>query len=436
LNEVQKMGAQAITGAFKTVSVAVAEAEASITPVGERHAQAGTRFYVNMQTLPKTHPLATLRVRKTRRYLSPLTKLALVHDGVIERMETIEPYALPPWHRHMVVEYDSDKEAAADVDTGDDVTETSSLSQVLIATSASARNGLVGMGGVVRNTTSGGADDTVARYSVTLGPRDEQNAYTAELEAIAVVLRCMPDGLRHREVIIATRNRSALQAIAKPRQQSGQGAIREIYRHARRLEKGDYTIKMRWVSSTNESFTLGAKAKAEARKATDSGCRVTNPPRQARSTRLRVLLAQRRQRMMLPESVGGYSKRLDKALPGKHTRTLYDALKRRESDILVQLRTGMARVNRYLQRIGAAETDTCDCGQEEETVDHFLFRCPRWDKQQEHMRNVDREMMGNLSFFLGGKTAEDGHKWRPNLAAVRAAIKFAKSTRRLDATQT
>ncbi|EXA32105.1 hypothetical protein FOVG_16682 [Fusarium oxysporum f. sp. pisi HDV247] len=31
-------------------------------------------------------------------------------------------------------------------------------------------------------------------------------------------------------------------------------------------------------------------------------------------------------------------------------------------------------------------------------------------------------MMGNLSFFLGGKTAEDGHKWRPNLAAVRAAI--------------
>jgi hypothetical protein len=55
--------------------------------------------------------------------------------------------------------------------------------------------------------------------------------------------------------------------------------------------------------------------------------------------------------MVLPEGVGGYSKRLDKALPGKHTRTLYDALKRRESDILVQLRTGMARVNRYLHRI-------------------------------------------------------------------------------------
>ncbi|KAJ0132092.1 Uncharacterized protein HZ326_24827 [Fusarium oxysporum f. sp. albedinis] len=193
---------------------------------------------------------------------------------------------------------------------------------------------------------------------------------------------------------------------------------------------------MRWVSSTNESFTLGVKAKAEARKATDSGCRAMKPPYQARSTRLRELLAQRRQHTVLPESVGGYSKRLDKALPGKHTRTLYDVLKRRESDILVQLRTGMARVNRYLHRIGAAQTDICDCGQEEESVDHFLFRCRRWDEQREHMRNVDREMMGNLSFFLGGKTAEDGHKWRPNLAAVRAAIKFAISTGRLNATQT
>ena len=289
----------------------------------------------------------------------------------------------------------------------------------------------------IHHCRDGGVNgDVIAKYSVTLGPRDEQNAYMAELEAIAMVLRCMPDGLRHREVIIATRNRSALQAIMKPRQQSGQGTIREIYKHAERVGKGGNTITMRWVSPTNDSFTLGAKAKTEARKATDSGCRTTKPLYQARSTRLRVLLAQRRQHMVLPESVGSYSKQLDKALPGKHTRTLYDALKRRESDILVQLRTGMARVNKYLHRIGAAETDTCDCGQEEETVDHFLFRCPRWDEQREHMRNVDGEMMGNLSFFLGGKTAEDGHKWRPNLAAVRAAIKFAKSTGRLDATRT
>ena len=71
------------------------------------------------------------------------------------------------------------------------------MRRVLTATSASARNGIVGIGGVVRNVGSGGADNVLAKYFVTLGPRDEQNAYTAELEAIAMVLRCMPDELQH-----------------------------------------------------------------------------------------------------------------------------------------------------------------------------------------------------------------------------------------------
>jgi hypothetical protein len=35
---VQRVGAQAITGAFRTVAVAVAETEASIRTVRERHA--------------------------------------------------------------------------------------------------------------------------------------------------------------------------------------------------------------------------------------------------------------------------------------------------------------------------------------------------------------------------------------------------------------
>ncbi|KAI8401517.1 hypothetical protein FOFC_18386, partial [Fusarium oxysporum] len=30
-------------------------------------------------------------------------------------------------------------------------------------------------------------------------------------------------------------------------------------------------------------------------------------------------------------------------------------------------------------------------------------------------------ILGNLSFFLGGKTAEEGHRWSPNLRAVRGS---------------
>ncbi|KAL6402718.1 hypothetical protein AUP68_14052 [Ilyonectria robusta] len=33
---------------------------------------------------------------------------------------------------------------------------------------------------------------------LTIGSRDDQNIYTGELEAIAMALRCMPDGPQHR----------------------------------------------------------------------------------------------------------------------------------------------------------------------------------------------------------------------------------------------
>ena len=74
-----------------------------------------------------------------------------------------------------------------------------------------------------------------------------------------------------------------------------------------------------------------------------------------------------------PENVGKHSKRVDAALPGKHTRQLYDRLSWKEASVLAQLRTGMARLNGYLYRIKVAETDQCGCGQARETVEHFLF---------------------------------------------------------------
>ncbi|OAQ59084.1 retrovirus polyprotein [Purpureocillium lilacinum] len=119
----------------------------------------------------------------------------------------------------------------------------------------------------------------------------------------------------------------------------------------------------------------------------------------------------------LPEGVGKYSKRMDKALPGNHTRALYDTLMKREAKVLAQLRTGMSALNGYLHRIGVAESDMCDCGQAAETIEHFLFRCKKWTAQREIMFQYSRTKMGNLSFFLGGKAASDGDKWRPDMKA-------------------
>src|SRR4029434_8067852 len=160
LNRAQKMGAQAITGAFRTVSRAVAEAEAGIQTVDGRHAQAGMKLYINVRTLPKTHPLATLKVSVSRRYLSPLKRLALAFEkSGIERMETIQAYAVPPWHNRVSLVCEADREAA--------IAAANDAKDIVIATSASDREGLVAMGGFVTQESTGQVGRMVARYSVT-----------------------------------------------------------------------------------------------------------------------------------------------------------------------------------------------------------------------------------------------------------------------------
>ncbi|KAH7472001.1 hypothetical protein FOMA001_g13208 [Fusarium oxysporum f. sp. matthiolae] len=223
-NRAQKVGARAITGAFRTVATAVMEAEANIQTVCERHAQAGMRMYINIKTVPKTHPLAALKVSASRRYMSPLKKLALAYEGSgTERMETIEAYAVPPWYNRVPLVCEADREAAKIA--------AKNVNDIVIATSASDRGGLVGMGGIVAQRSPGQTDRIVVRYSATLGSRDDQNPYTAELEAIAMALRCMPDGLQCRELTVLSSSQSSLKAIARPQQQSGQTSIRQIYEH-------------------------------------------------------------------------------------------------------------------------------------------------------------------------------------------------------------
>jgi hypothetical protein len=153
---------------------------------------------------------------------------------------------------------------------------------------------------------------------------------------------------------------------------------------------------------------------------------------QAKSTAIRLAIAKQRQGRVLPGGVGKFSKAMDMALPGKHTRDIYDKLKRREACVLAQLRTGMARLNGFLNRIGAVESDICACGQAREAVEHFLFRCVRWEDLREDKLQCTVARRGSLSFYLGGKAPSDPKEWSPDIKAVRATIKYAMATGRLN----
>ena len=53
----------------------------------------------------------------------------------------------------------------------------------------------------------------------------------------------------------------------------------------------------------------------------------------------------------------------------------------------MQILTGHSRLNSFLSRFQATTSALCNCLLEEETVSHFLFRCPNFESQQEIFRN-------------------------------------------------
>ena len=423
INRVQRIGAQAIVGTFMTVATSVAEAEANIPTVEDRLWRRAIKLWTDIHTLPETNPLRrnTSRMRKLRKqHRSPLFRVTeALKDIAMEDLETIKPFTIAPWEKrvHAIT---------------DDSAESQRLdSAVRIAVSSSAKNGTVGMGGAIEIRKSMQSEPTVDTFSCTLGPRTEQNPYAGELAAMAHALNQLPH-LRYCDVTLITRNKAAVLTLRNPRQQSGQEHVCSVYRSIRKLRREGNTMTVVWLP-TGEDDQLWTRAKETAKADIRQDAEPQIPQRRMRSTTLNLARAKRGTTRSLPEKVGKLSKKVDVALPGKHTRQLYDQLTRKEASVLAQLRTGIARLNSYLFLIKAAPSDQCACGQARETVEHFLFRCRRWTTHRTEMLRCTDIHRSNISFHLGGKSPSDDKNWTPDIEAVRTTIRFAIATGRLDA---
>jgi ribonuclease HI len=339
----------------------------------------------------------------------------------MESLETINPFALAPWEARVQTENEPIPQ-----------TSTAPGGSMQIAFSSSSRNELVGFGVAIEKQPPRYRKVRLKVFSVTLGARTEQNLFSAELAAMVHTLKTLV-GLKDFRITLTTSNKAAALTLKSPRQQSGQEFVCQIYKLLRRLQKNGNRISVLWIPTKEDNNLLGL-AKEQARAATQEDAVTQKQVPRMKSTTLNLARSQAAASSELPDNVGRHSRRVDTALPGKHTRQLYDRLSWKEASVLAQLRTGMARLNGYLFRINVAETDQCACGQARETVEHFLFRCQKWTTHRMEMLQCTHTHRGNISFFLGGKSPLDGENWKPNLEAVRASIRFAIATGRLDAT--
>ncbi|KAJ5737265.1 uncharacterized protein N7483_002390 [Penicillium malachiteum] len=423
INRVQRVGAQAIVGTFLTVATSVAEAEAHIAPAQRRFWKRAVKMWTDTHTLPETNPLrrCTGQIRKFRRYhRSPLYQVADTLRNIdMETLETIHAFTLAPWDARVRTD------VAAVPHSLDE-----SGGSMQIAISGSARNGLVGFGIAIEKQPPRYRKPRLKALSITLGVRSEQNPFSAELAGMTHALK-MQVALKNYRITLLTSNKAATLTVRNPRQQSGQDFVAQLYKSMERMRRNGNRIDIVWVAVSENNRLLGL-AKEQARTATHEDALVQVQVPRMKSTTLNLAQSQVNPGKSLPENVGKHVKHVDSALPGKHTRQLYDRLSWKEASVLAQLRTGMARLNGYLSQINVAETDQCACGQARETVEHFLFRCRRWTAHRTRLLQCTDTHRGNISYFLGGKSLADDQNWTPNLEAVRASIRFAIATGRLD----
>jgi hypothetical protein len=95
--------------------------------------------------------------------------------------------------------------------------------------------------------------------------------------------------------------------------------------------------------------------------------------KQARNTRPRDTL-----------HTGSYTWKLDRALPGPHIATVYNALSAGEASILAQCRTGHSRLKSDLYRMKLVDSAGCECGATRETIEHVIYEC--------HLLREDRQI--------------------------------------------
>jgi hypothetical protein len=106
--------------------------------------------------------------------------------------------------------------------------------------------------------------------------------------------------------VIVTSNKSAVQAIGNPRQQSGQGHIREIYDAVEKLRSDGNRVNLIWLPPDSE-FKIQRIAKTSARHATEPYMTPQRGMTKAKTTILNRTRADLRMERKLPDGVGRHT---------------------------------------------------------------------------------------------------------------------------------
>jgi ribonuclease HI len=263
-----------------------------------------------------------------------------------------------------------------------------------------------------------------------MGPNTVSTVYAAKLQGISLALQIAQEyaeqGGRRRNIAIYTDNQAAIWSIAKAEGRSGAYILEEIASQVQRLQEMGRPVTVRWIPAHvgipgNEAADTAAKEATGWRESSRRCPPAATPPKlyPLKSTLKRwcKTQAERAWTAKWRTETKGRATYRHTPRPTKKVLQLHEGLSKRESALLVQLRTEKIGLKDFLfdQRVPGVTSPRCECGERRQTVAYILLSCRTY-------RNLRNQVFGNLSGRNNLRTILS----KPQLATK--AIQFIEQT--------
>ena len=394
IQSLQGRGARVMSGAYKATSLPALDVEMHLLPVEQQI------WKHNIEACGRTNaplPISLASVQRRRRKISPreaILKTVQDRDGPnIQMQEHIEPFVTPPWWKGPQTFIEETAAKARNRHLKLIRKETAALH---IYTDGSGINSQIGAAAVCPTL-----QQTRSSY---MGSEDVSNVYAGELQGISLALDIArqdhAEGYQRSKILIYTDNQAAIRSSAKPKCKPGAYLLKKIALQTEHLQAQGLTIEIRWVPAHigiagNEKADRAAKEATGWREKGPAGPRAGEPAElhNLRSTLKTWAHKEANKdwaRQWASEKRGRTTFRYTPK-PTKSILQLHDGLSKRQSALLVQLRTEKIGLNDFLfsRRVPDAKDPNCLCQEGRQTVSHVLLRCRKY-------RQLRRQELGRL----------------------------------------
>jgi ribonuclease HI len=222
-----------------------------------------------------------------------------------------------------------------------------------------------------------------------MGTAETSTVYAAELQginlALSMALASIEAGDNHRKITIFTDNQAAVRSLVRPEGRSGAYIVKQITHKIRLLQNKGISVTVRWIPAHegidgNEAADKAAKEATGWREDGQEGRKAETPPELYALKTLKTWTKKtvnKQWTLTWATETRGNATRRHTPAPTRKVLRLHEERSKRESAILVQMRTEKVGLRDFLssRRVPGYSDARCDCGARRQTVAHVLLDC-------------------------------------------------------------